>query len=211
MDSKELTGLLKKVLTSRQVAIRADALTNDEAAEAYVFCDELLGVLDERRKELRLDLLRRAEHEGSATEIGGSELMTAMGKVVREPRLPKLPDAQQMLALIKQKIEDRKSQPIDENEDPLKITSLFEQVKTLELSPGKMQYLIDTGVLSQQEVDAIRYAKRTFALVMKQDEAVERAIEEIHANVKGINPENRPKPVKRSSKDEDTKVKGASY
>jgi len=108
-------------------------------------------------------LLALAEKEGVTTDMGGQSLDVEGTRVVRERRKMKLPDEQGVKELLA-----RNSLPISE---------CFDEVKTLVLNPSKLDYLIQAGRISADQVEAMK--KVTWALKVKPSETLDESLERL--------------------------------
>jgi hypothetical protein len=119
--------------------------------------EKVLTSKEGRKANLRQSLLDDAESQGTPTEKGGQMIEDKESgfKVIRERREGKLPEIKPLIALLKKK--------------EIPVVKAFDEVKELVPSPSKIEYLVQTGVLTQEEVDACK--KVTFALRVDAPEA----------------------------------------
>lgn len=131
-----------------------EGLTFQEKVSLWKALDRLADAIEARKEALRLSLLEWAQNNGHPTEKGGSVYTDETFTVTREKRAGKKPEDKPFRALLKKK--------------GIAITDAFDETKSLVYSPSKVQYLIDTGKLTQDEVDNL--IKVSFALKVEAPE-----------------------------------------
>lgn len=116
-------------------------LDTHECAAVFLILKHLgEALLQPRMAELRERLLAAAQTEGESTKGGGQKLLMEGNVIIREKRAFKRPEEDKVKALLREK--------------GLALTEAFNEVKTLELDAGKIDSLVDTGKLRQEDVQA---------------------------------------------------------
>ncbi len=115
---------------------------------AYAILNHLEKVVAKRKEALKPHLISAAEIHGAKTEKGGNELVVGDEKVIREKRTSSEPDHDKLKALL--------------STAEIGLFDCFEEVKTLQLNPSKLAYLVEIGKLKAEQVEALRAF--TFAL-----------------------------------------------
>jgi hypothetical protein len=119
-----------------------------DSVTAYAVLDHFEKAFEARKKLLRPHILAQAETHGDPNDKGGSALVVGEEQVVRERRRSSEPNSDKLRALL-----ETRGVPLLE---------CFDEVRSVQLNPSRLQYLIDIGKLKQDEVDALR--DETFAL-----------------------------------------------
>lgn len=119
-----------------------------ESVTAYAVLDHFEKVFEARKKTLRPHLLSQAETHGEPNDKGGSALTVGEEQVYRERRRSAEPNTDKLRALLETR--------------GVGLLECFDEVRSVQLNPSRLQYLIDIGKLKQDEVDALR--DETFAL-----------------------------------------------
>lgn len=146
---------VRPVLRGRAMSASAEDLSTAEAADAWQLLDLLREAVEERLKELRSILMSAAERDGRPTEKGGQQISLHGAKIERQKRQASEPAQTEMLSLLAQR--------------KIEILDVYDEVKALVFNPSKASYLVDTGKLSTEEIDAkkkVQYALR----VVKSDD-----------------------------------------
>jgi len=130
------------VTTTRLLSLPVEKLTVVEQTQAYVIIGKLSKVLEARNKELRIPLLALAEAQGEITGDKGTRKYLVEGSTVYvEHRKANEPNPNKLKELMA-------ARKID-------LSEAFEEVTVLQLNPSKLQFLIDTGKLTEVEVKAL--------------------------------------------------------
>lgn len=134
----------------RGVALHTDPTTVPLASVvlSYAALNHIEKVIAKRKKELNPHLMKQAEAHGSLTEKGHRVLEVGQEKVTRERKLTAGPNEEKLKALLETK--------------KLALFDVFDEVKAVVLNPSKLAYLVDTGKLKSDEVEALR--EESFAL-----------------------------------------------
>ena len=111
-----------------------------QAVVVWAMADLLSDVSTARKEELRLKLLDLAKKMGAKTEKGHFVAEIDGNEVINEIRVPKLPAESYIRELF-----EKRGIPIAEG---------FTETKTYKMDPSKIDYLIDTGKLTKEEVEA---------------------------------------------------------
>jgi myosin heavy subunit len=123
-----------------------------------------------RQKVIKDPLISIAESQGSSTESGKSKQLEVDGsKVTCEYRTSSLPEEKAFRVLLAQK-----NIPLEE---------AFTEVKTLQMDPSKIEYLVQTGKVTEQEVSALK--SQTKALRIYPSKALEETIDRLEKLASG--------------------------
>lgn len=117
--------------------------------------------IDATLKEIRAELLDRAETRGRMTDKGGYRIGVEGNEIIKERRESPLPNEKDMKELL--------------GEHNIDINKAFSTVKKMKLDASKIQMLVDLGHLRAAEVNALK--KITWALRVKESEELSEAIE----------------------------------
>ncbi len=142
---------VRPLLQGRAMQEDPNKLSLSETADAWQMLDLLREAVEERLKALRAVLLSAAERDGNPTEKGGATLALNGARLERVKRTASEPDQKEMLSLLAQR--------------KLEITDAYDEIKSLVFNASKATYLIDTGKLSAEEVNArknVSFALRVF-------------------------------------------------
>lgn len=167
-----------------------DALDNEELVTAYAMLDFVGKKIEKRTETIKAKLKEEAESKGEVYEKG--KKMRVEGSVVtREERVSKSPDEAKLRALL-----EAKGIPIEE---------AFTEQKAMLLDASKVEFLISTGKLTQQEVDDLK--GKTYACKVKPSTELEDLLEEAAKQYEwtamqfGAKPQlEEKKPAKKSKK-----------
>lgn len=144
--TKPGTGLIEKYvlpfLSSRMMQAPVADLSMEEIAEIVALTRSLKKAVENREPSLRAALLKEAERVGVKNEKGGYTAFVGGMEVRKSVRQAVEPDEDGLLALLKEK-----NIPTGE---------AFDEVKNLQLNPTKVEFLVQTGKLTQAEVDKLR-------------------------------------------------------
>ena len=154
---------LPTLSTPFSVVLYGDAkdLSSAEALQAWKLLEFVEKQIETRKAVFRERMLRDAEQHGDVTAKGSHEMSTSAGEIVREKRMSR-PDKSRLLALLG-------SKGIDALEG-------CDEVKELKVNPSKVDHLVETGRLGEDEVEELR--KVTWALRVRPDKTLKRALEE---------------------------------
>lgn len=145
--------LRSKVLFEGKVP-ENEGLSFQEKVSLWKVCDRLEDAIKGRKESLRIALLEWAEKNGHPTDKGGSVYTDETFTITREKREGKMPEDKPFRALLKEK--------------GIPLTEAYDEVKELTYSPSKVKYLIDTGKLTEVEVNNLK--KVSFALKVEAPE-----------------------------------------
>ncbi len=179
-ESTELALQLEQEILRIQKAFTAGPLFRDAPGAAtpgiqvatWSVLDEMGKLIEERKAAYRDQLLITAEQEGSKTDKGGYKIWIDSSEVVRENRQDKLPNED----LLKQELILAK----------IDIKECFDEVKTLKLNPSKLNYLIETGKLSQARIDEMR--KKSVAMKVNKSEVLKESLNRMVSSLQGESP-----------------------
>lgn len=135
----------------------------DDTVTAYTVLDHFEKAFEAQKKALRPHLLSQAETHGEPNDKGGSALVVGEDTVYRERRRSSEPNTERLRALL-----ETRGVPLSE---------CFDEVRSVQLNPSRLQYLIDIGKLKQEEVEALR--DETFALRVRPGPALKRLLTEV--------------------------------
>ena len=94
-----------------------------------------------RLEELREPLMAVTEASGEATETGNREHDVDGSRVVVEHRKSKMPDSDKVTKLLQEK--------------NIPLMEAFDEVKSLQLNPSKLDFLVQTGKLTKEQLSAL--------------------------------------------------------
>jgi hypothetical protein len=135
---EKLIGIIKSLFTSELFATKAEDLSIVQMAIIYKAVDAVEKAAQARKKELKPSLLAHAKAKGEKTEKGHFQAMVDGHKLTDEVRQGTEPKADDFRELL----EDNK----------IKVTDAYDEVKTLVYNPSKVQHLIATGKLKSNDV-----------------------------------------------------------
>lgn len=128
--------------------LKAEALHNPidemklpEIAESWVTLDYVEKKISPRKEGLRQALFAAAEENGNDDEKGNQTLFIEGTEVVRQKRESSSPDEEGLLALLQEKKID--------------VLEAFDEVKTLQFNPSKVEHLIKVGKLPKDAVKTL--------------------------------------------------------
>ncbi len=139
-----------------------DSLGADELADAYSRLDREEKAIAKRKSELRERLLAQAGASQERTARGDARLDAGNYEIVAEKRRSKAPDAGALLALVR-------GRGID-------VLDAFNEQKTLEANPSKIEYLVSVGRLRKEELEPL-YTETTALRVRRARRAREESQE----------------------------------
>jgi len=117
--------------------------------------------IDATLKEIRAELLDRAEARGRLTDKGGYRIGVEGNEIIKEKRVSPLPPEKDIKELL--------------GEHNIDVKEAFSKVTKMKLDASKIQMLVDLGKLRPTEVNALK--KVTWALRVKESEELAEAIE----------------------------------
>jgi hypothetical protein len=126
----------------------------------------LYSVLDavekraKRRRESLREVLLQTVQNGKPTEKGGTQLEVAGSRLLRERRVATVPDGAGVATLLR-------TANID-------MAEAFDEVKTLQLNPSKLDFLVQKGALEKAAVDALH--KVSYALRVQPSKLLKEAL-----------------------------------
>lgn len=138
-----------------------ETFSDDEAASAWAAIDLLEKAVKERKEQLRMSLLGRAQEKGTVNEKGSSEAEFGDIKVVREKRQAKLPDPKVVEEALK--------------EAGLEYEDGFTGEMKWVLDPSKVEFLVKGGKIDAEKVEASK--RVTYALKMKPNKEMKSQLE----------------------------------
>lgn len=132
-----------------------DGMSFQEKVSIWKALDQLEDAIKGRKEALRQSLLAWAAKHGAPTDKGGQVYTDETFTVTREKRGGKMPEDKPFRELLKKK------------EIPL--TEAFDEVKALVYSPSKVKYLIDTGKLTEAEVEGLKKVDYALKVAAPED------------------------------------------
>jgi hypothetical protein len=118
-----------------------DNLSLIEQTQAYCVLKKVGEAVEGRIKELREPLMAVAEASGVVTDTGNKEHDVDGSRVVVEHRKSKLPDSTAVTKLLQEK--------------GIPLMEAFDEVKSLQLNPSKLDFLVQTGKLTAEQLTAL--------------------------------------------------------
>jgi len=155
----ELLSALKTLFSHTLFAGPVSELSIAQMALVYKFVDAVEKAAQARKKELKPTLLAYAQANGEKTEKGHYQASADGHKIMNEVRQatePKMDDFRELL-----------------EEKGLKLTTAFNEVKTLVYDPSKVKHLIDVGKLEADEVDELRSTSHALKVTLSKPAAKE--------------------------------------
>lgn len=110
-----------------------------EQVQIHCILKKVATAVESRLKEVRDPLMSVAESTGSSTENGHKELDVDGSRVVCEHRKSKLPSDEGVRQLLK--------------EANIPLLEAFDEVKTLQLNASKLDFLVQTGKLTKEQLE----------------------------------------------------------
>jgi hypothetical protein len=168
-DSEDKSNFLE-VIGGTELLFSQDvySLTKEQQVGAWTILDLLEKVSKERKEAFRKEMLSLAR-DGEKDEKGSGTVVINGTTVVAEARTPDFPDEKKLKEILK-----AKKLPLD---------SCFDQVTAYQLNPSKLEFLVDQGKLSQEEVDSCR--ETTYALKVKPEKETKDKLNEIKHKLSG--------------------------
>jgi hypothetical protein len=136
-----LVAEVKPMTTGHIFKQKPDAMSVIEQVQAHVILKGLEGAMEARLKELRAPLMGLVEMKGAlkkmkdGKETANKVYMVEGSQVVVEHRKGKMPDSEELKKLLAAK--------------NIKSEECFDTVKHVELNASKLNFLIETGKLTQ--------------------------------------------------------------
>jgi hypothetical protein len=114
-----------------------------QLAELFTALGHLESESKNRKDVIKKLLMERAEKTGKPVgEKGAVEVQASGFKITREKKTSSSPDPDKLKGLL--------------SEHNLPAKAAFDELTVLEVNPSKIQYLVDTGKLPKDQVDALR-------------------------------------------------------
>jgi hypothetical protein len=184
-DSVSLAATVESEMGKVATAFGAGPLFHDSPSglplttrvAAWAVLDALKEMSEHRKDMFREQLLKDAEENGAPTDRGGNRLWVDQSEVIREKRQAKLPDDKSFQALLKSK--------------GIPMSDAFDEVKSYTMNPSKVDFLIQSGRISQEEVDELR--KVSWALKVKVSEMIQEFLDSMSNRLVAL-----PKKTKRA-------------
>jgi hypothetical protein len=112
-----------------------------EQVQAHCVLKKVGEAVESRLKELREPLMAITEASGEETETGNKEQDVDGSRVVVEHRKSKMPDSDKVTKLLQEK--------------NIPLMEAFDEVKSLQLNPSKLDFLVQTGKLTKEQLAAL--------------------------------------------------------
>jgi len=168
-DNSEKLSLLEIVSgTDLLFAKDVDSMSREQSVGAWTVLDLLEKVSKDRKELNRLNLLEISK-EGEPNEDGSRSVEIDGTTIVAEARTPEFPDEKLLKAILKSK-----GLPLD---------SCFDQVTAYQLNPHKLDFLVDQGKVTKEEVDSCR--KTTYALKVKPNKETKAKLNDFKNKIVG--------------------------
>ncbi len=147
---------------------KSDALFRDDPAKvdiakavaAWTVLDTFEEIVKDRKSAYRSHLMESAKVDGSKTNKGGYVLEVENSEIYNEFRQDKLPQEDKLKELLAAR--------------RIPFLDGFDEVKTLQINPSKIKYLIETGRLNQKEVDDLK--KTSYAMKVKPSQEIKQKL-----------------------------------
>ena len=166
-DDASLTSEIIPFASSRILSEKPEGMTLIEQVQAHVILKKIGEIVESRVKELREPLMTLAEAKGEVSESGTRKFGVAGSSLCVEYRNAKEPEGEGLKKLLA-------SKDID-------LMEVFEEVKALQLNASKLNYLVETGKITKEELAPL--CKGTKAFRIYPSSALKEAVEEL--SVKG--------------------------
>lgn len=164
-DTPESTFIAEVApLTSTRILHEAsDNLTLWEQVQSHVILKQLGAAIEARLKTLRNPLMAIVQSKGEINDKGTKKYVVEGTSICLESRKANEPDPTLLTALLKEKSID--------------IHEAFDDVTVLQLNPSKLDYLVQTGKLKPQDVQAL--CKEIPALRIYPSKALKASVESL--------------------------------
>jgi hypothetical protein len=157
---------LANVASAKLLSSPVEELTLAEQVSAHVMLRALCEASETRMAEVKDSLSVYVEAKGEAEGKKGTKAITILeSKVSLEKRTASLPDYNGLLTLLEAK--------------GLHVSDALDEVKTLKINPSKIAFLVATGKVKEEEINALRPVVP--ALRIYPSAALEEAIEPLKA------------------------------
>lgn len=112
-----------------------------EQVQVHCVLKKVGDAVKTRLEEIREPLMAVTEAKGTASETGNMEFDVDGSRVVVEHRKTKLPDSDKVTKLLQEK--------------GIALSEAFDEVKTLQLNASKLDFLVQTGKLTKEQLAAL--------------------------------------------------------
>lgn len=162
---ESITNLVESVIkpvTKGEVSTKpVEELSATEAVVAFKVLDFIEKEIEPRKKALRAMLLGWVETHATKTTKTGSQVADLGGfSLTREKRRASEPEAEGLKKLLA--------------EGGLKLEDAFDEVKVLQLNPSKLAFLVETGKLKIDAVEALHAIQ--WALKVREPKSVKEVL-----------------------------------
>lgn len=167
MNIQQIVETVIKPITQGVVVTQPiEKLAPTDAVLAFKFIDFIEKQVAGRKKALRDFLLGYAEAQGEVNPKSGSKAVKVEGTtVIKERRRDNNPNADGLKGLLA--------------DAGIKLDAAFDEVKVLQVNPTKLQFLVETGKLKKDAVEALYGI--TFALKVQESKAIKEALADAKA------------------------------
>lgn len=156
-------------------------LSTEQKTLAWLLVDVMEGTTEERKAEIRLELLEEAKTNGTIEGEKRHYVLNVEGNEVKAQRsTPTKPDEKKLKALLEKK--------------ELQKQECFDEVVTLVFNPSKFESMVDRGILTETE-KATLY-EDTFSLKIKANKEVEKDLDLIKSRLGRLKPAKPAKALK---------------
>ena len=158
MTRSEAIEILQSILSSQ--LFWEESLTTAEAVVIYAASALLEKACQDRKKQLRKDLLEATAVHGRPTKNGGHRLETSGIKVMRSIRQDRHPNEQAFKQLLLEK--------------GIELDEAYDRITKLVLNPSKIDSLVSLGKLAKGDVEELKGSSE--ALRVSADDEFKAAI-----------------------------------
>lgn len=174
MIEKKLTAEIEPLATGRM--LHGKELTLVEQVQAHRILNFMKGVIETRMEIIKGWLFDATQDGGDKDAKGTYKIVVEGSNVFRQRRVAKSPDEKKLQTLLKSK--------------GLKTSDAFTEVKSWELDPSKVEKLVKSGKMTQEEIDKL--CKETFALVIEDSPDLKEVLEVLKSGTSvGLLPEGK--------------------
>lgn len=144
-----------------------EELNELELVNVWSMLDLIEKIAKERKNFFRERMLEEAQ-KGEKNKKGSYSINIEGSTITAESRVSSVPDEEMLKQLL--------------NEKNIKIEECFDIVKTLQFNPIKLDYLVQRGFLTEEEVEKCR--KKSVALIVNVNKEIKNVLESVKSSVK---------------------------
>lgn len=165
-ETKDVTNAVATnvapLTTSQLMHGDVKTISTSEATQTWLMLSLIESMIKERKKELHERLMTEAQHHGQKNDKGGYLLGMGGSKILRERREGKQLDVDKVTALL--------------NSKGIPILKGCDEVTSIVVNLSKIKHLINIGLLTQEEIDAI--TEVTWALRVTASKEIKTMLEQ---------------------------------